>query len=397
MASRVDVSYQLLAAKYLRKQAKQLAAQLDGVRRAEDVEFLHQARVASRRLRAAMRMFRSCFAPKQLKRWQKQIRRLTTALGNARDKDVQIEFLCETLAALQQKPCYPGVARLLVSLEQKRRRLQGQVLRSVDRLQASGVLEEMPAAAKPVLAEGKLRKLGVQSPAAFAETGRHVLRRLAKLRSYEDSLADPEAKQRHHAMRIATKRLRYTLEIANPVYKRQLKGPISAVKKLQTQLGEIHDCDVWSEHLEAFAEKQRKRIIKHFGNAGPFSRLQVGIEYLQQQRREQRRRVFRELVDNWERLSQDGTWEGLTVTVEAGGEESPRTACEGSAAEDTEVSGPPARSSGTFTRSAGDSTRGATAFAPSSEAVAPSSAARSEKSSTLHCPGNRHERESADK
>ncbi len=54
----VDESYQLLAARYLRKQTKQLVGQFDGIRESVDIEFVHRGRVASRRLRAALRVFR---------------------------------------------------------------------------------------------------------------------------------------------------------------------------------------------------------------------------------------------------------------------------------------------------------------------------------------------------
>ena len=89
-----DSSYRFLAAGHIRRQAKQLAEQLDGVRAAEDIECIHRARVASRRLRSALKMFSDCFRGKMVKRWRKQIRRITRELGDARDKDVQIDFLC---------------------------------------------------------------------------------------------------------------------------------------------------------------------------------------------------------------------------------------------------------------------------------------------------------------
>ena len=104
MAKQLDRSYPFLAAQYVRRQVKQLVEQFDGVRAAEDIEFIHRARVASRRLRAALKMFSDCFDAKALKRWQKQIRRITEGLGDARDKDVQIANLGSRLnAALAQK------------------------------------------------------------------------------------------------------------------------------------------------------------------------------------------------------------------------------------------------------------------------------------------------------
>ena len=144
----MDSGYRILAAQYVRRQAKQLAEQLEGVRAAEDIEFVHRARVATRRLRAALRMFDDCFAPKRVKRWRRAIRRITSALSDARDRDVQIELLCGTLSALNAKERFPGVARVLVQLERDRERLQRKVVKAVNRLEAEGVLKEMRGSAK---------------------------------------------------------------------------------------------------------------------------------------------------------------------------------------------------------------------------------------------------------
>ncbi|MFH1922387.1 MAG: CHAD domain-containing protein, partial [Planctomycetota bacterium] len=57
----MDGSYQLLAGRYVRRQIRQLIGQLEGMRKADDIEFVHRARVASRRLRAALGIFRDCF------------------------------------------------------------------------------------------------------------------------------------------------------------------------------------------------------------------------------------------------------------------------------------------------------------------------------------------------
>jgi len=308
-----DQGYRLLATGYLRKQVKRLAAQLDGARRGDDPECVHQARVASRRLRAGLRVLRECCDAQQWKTWRKQIRRVTTRLGDARDKDVQIAYLCDVLDALDEKACYPGIARLLVKLERQRERIQPKVVEAAERLRSSGVLEQMLAATKEVLSEDRSRRAGVQS--ACTLTQRHILDNLDRLLSCQDSLSDPEDRERHHAMRIAAKRLRYTLEISAPVCGGQLDGTVEAIKKVQTLLGKIHDCDVWAERLRGFAAQQRRRILKHFGHAGPFARLEVGFEHLHQQWHRRRQQVFQELVDYWRELDQRREWERLAETV----------------------------------------------------------------------------------
>ena len=85
----------------------------------------------------------------------------------------------------------------------------------------------------------------IRTPEALARTSRHVLRRLDNLLQRQGALASPDDRERHHAMRIAAKRLRYTMEICRPMYPGRLDEPVEAVKRVQTLLGEIHDCDVW--------------------------------------------------------------------------------------------------------------------------------------------------------
>ena len=301
---------------------------------AEDIEFVHRARVATRRLRAALRMFDDCFAPKRIKRWRKAIRQTTSALGDARDRDVQIEWLCGNLSALTAKECFPGVARVLVQLERDRERLQRKVVKAVERLDAKGVLKEMRRAAKKILAElatplpadvpadsaaPEAAAPPQPDPEAVERVKQHVLRQLHEFVAQQDSLANPEDHERHHAMRIAAKRLRYTLEISRAVHPGRLDAAVEAIKKVQTLLGDVHDCDVWLDHLDDFAEAERKRIVAMFGHAGRFQRLLPGIEYLQSDLRELRRLTFQHLVAYWTELAERRIWDELQAVVGAVG------------------------------------------------------------------------------
>ncbi len=64
----------------------------EGVIDGTDIEYVHDMRVASRRLRAAMRNFADCFAPKkEFRRHLKQVERITSTLGGVRDLDVLID------------------------------------------------------------------------------------------------------------------------------------------------------------------------------------------------------------------------------------------------------------------------------------------------------------------
>ena len=318
-----DPSYRILAVRSLRKQVRQLAEHLGGIRRGEDIEAIHRARVASRRLRAALGMFRACWKRKQVKAWKRQIRRLARSLGEARDLDVLIEFLTSSLAGVSDRILVPGIACLLSHVEHRRQRIQPRVLKALDRAERGGAIEAMQARVRSTL-EGAGDAEFVASEYVLGQAKKNVRKRLKKLFDESSGLADAEQRERHHTMRIAAKRLRYTLELAGPVYSGDpadgdLASTADAVKRLQTLLGEIHDCDVWVEKFKDFARKVAGEIQRCFGTSQRFERLRPGLDYLRQERKDRRRQVFGELVTFWQELKDQGVWDRLATILEWGG------------------------------------------------------------------------------
>ena len=59
----------------------------------DEVERVHDMRVATRRLRAALEIFESCFPPKRHRKALKKVKALADALGERRDADVEIALL----------------------------------------------------------------------------------------------------------------------------------------------------------------------------------------------------------------------------------------------------------------------------------------------------------------
>jgi len=203
------------------------------------------------------------------------------------------------------------------------------VVAAADRLQAAGVLKQMRGEGKRILGGADRKQPELPGTAVFERVEPHILGRLDRLLPYEDCLADADDKPRHHRMRIAAKRLRYTLEIAGPLFEGELDGTLAAVKELQSRLGVIHDCDVWADDLDRFAQSERRRIRKLFGHDRAFARLQPGIEYLRQERLECRRRTFAELGRYWAELHRQGRWDKLAGIVQSraasGGPAKPET------------------------------------------------------------------------
>jgi CHAD domain-containing protein len=309
----VDPSYRLLACQYLRKQLGALIKEVHGVRENKDIEPVHQARVASRRMRAALRMFAECFDSKKVSIWRKRIRKLTKGLGAARDIDVQIEFLEHFLGGLDEKDKRhrPGVERLLLRLRQRREAVQPKVIKTLNELDKGNVMAEMHGELEKELFLLRHRSVSVHSPYVFARAARHLRDCQQEMLSYAHSLANPEDASGHHQMRIAAKRLRYTMELCDSAYDGELGPSIKAVKRLQSLLGDIHDCDVWAEDVQAFLEAERSRTIAYYGHARPFNLLQPGLLLLLDERKAHREQTFGEVVTYWEHSEQEHLWDEL--------------------------------------------------------------------------------------
>jgi CHAD domain-containing protein len=315
----IDNSFQLLACRYLHKQLEKMQKELAGARIADDIEYVHQSRVASRRMRAGLSFFEKCFSPKKTKKWQGQIRKVTKKLGLARDRDVQIEFIKEFLSNLDegQKQYKRGVKRLLLRLQQSRRQLQPKVVNSVDKFYSSGVLADMHGEIEKVLFGSRGRDISLQSDFVFRQSGQRIRQHLSQLLSDQDALTNPLDKDGHHRMRISAKKLRYTLEICDIPFNGELKEMTRAVKKTQTHLGDIHDCDLWHEYLEQFIVEEKHKTLEYFGHTRSFTAIRKGIEFLNGECSKKRDALFSEFVGYWNGISQEGLWDKLQAVIDA--------------------------------------------------------------------------------
>ena len=126
-------------------------------------------RVASRRLRAALPLFANCFPEKEYRFWLREIKKITRALGAARDTDVQIAFLKKYLKSQAgpaphdtpvkstENTLHAGdpLGALLARLQKQRGTFQKQVIAVLDELEHSQVLPSLRAACAPPPETGK--------------------------------------------------------------------------------------------------------------------------------------------------------------------------------------------------------------------------------------------------
>ena len=145
--------------------------------------------------------------------------------------------------------------------------------------------------------------------------------RLDEVHSFERAVHDPQAVEEFHDMRIAAKRLRYVLEMSEPVLGPPATKGAKHAKKLQDLLGEIHDCD---EHLplverhiaklraedaaavQAAAKRGASDLEPAAAREAPHRRHYAGLEALAAYLDARRAVLYKRFVREWTRLEKAG-------------------------------------------------------------------------------------------
>ena len=300
-------------AKIIQRYLAAMAAEVEGVRVAADIEYVHRMRVATRRMRTALALFSGCFPKQDYKKIQKDVRKVTRALGEARDLDVQLEVIEAALAEFADPVLQPGIKRLKLRLTQRRAEVQQHVEAAMDRMLADQLIERLENWVKPLLEQSKTVYL--YTPALYQLAFQGIQVRIEELLSHVPYISDPQNVLELHAMRISAKRLRYAMETFEELYGGQLKPYITTARKLQDQLGAIHDLDVWIAFIPQFIEEEKARIVDYFGNPRPLRRLLPGLEAFRQSRITLREAEYANFLKEWAKIEDDQTWDKLLKLI----------------------------------------------------------------------------------
>lgn len=121
--------------------------------------------------------------------------------------------------------------------------------------------------------------------------------RLEELYQFAPYISDPARVEELHNMRIAAKRLRYTLEIFAPCLTSKEFDRLSAqAKSIQEQIGEIHDRDVRGPLLQAFLDTRAKDRPE----------IRPGLERLIRSQQSERAKLYRTFLSHWNKLQKQG-------------------------------------------------------------------------------------------
>lgn len=227
--------------------AVRLVAFDPAARLGSDPEGVHQARVATRRLRSDLRTFRTLLDAEWAGRLSDELRWLGDVFGAVRDADVLLERLDAKLPRLPEIDREPA-KRLLDHLRTDHERGRAQMLRALRSPRYDALLDLLVAAA----ADPRFLPRG--DDADDAEILRGVARRPWKhLAAAVAALTDDPPDLALHGVRIRAKRARYAAEAVVPAFGKPARAFARAVTELQDVLGDHQDAIVAAEWLRRTA------------------------------------------------------------------------------------------------------------------------------------------------
>ena len=247
-----------------------------GAREGSDIEQVHDMRVATRRMRAALRVFAEYLDADAFKPFAKMLRRTARALGAVRDLDVfreKAQPYIDTLPAERQAE----LDGLLAAWQTEYQRARSELVTLFDSAAFASFKTEFDSFLRTPGAGALPIDENNDNPVAHRVRDvlpMILLRGYADVRAYEESVNKPDVPlTRLHQLRIASKGLRYTLEFFADVIDPESKVLIDQVKELQDHLGNLQDavvaCNVlhdfltwgkWSD-VEQKSPRRRRTLI----------------------------------------------------------------------------------------------------------------------------------------
>jgi CHAD domain-containing protein len=251
-----------------------------------DSHDVHQARVATRRLRSDLKTFRWLLDPIWLTHTEDELRWLGAVLGGVRDADVMEVSLIST----GKINSGPGLAELRKKLAAERADAVARLAEALSSSRYLDLLDRLHAASShPPLTGGSdnaPRPTGAADvmPQAVNKRWRNMKKKVA-------AIGGSPSDQELHRIRIAAKNLRYACELSQPVIGKPAKKTAKLAEDVQTVLGEYHDASAAIDWLT------------RAGMNGPAkSGFTAGLLTAEQDRR--RRKLANQWRRRWARLSQ---------------------------------------------------------------------------------------------
>lgn len=206
---------------------------LAATRAHENVEYVHQLRVSTRRAMAAMELFAELLPPKRAQWLEKKLKKMRRAAGEARDCDVLAQRMSKNGAS-------EVLERILERIQQRRDEAQCPIRTVHSALESKGRYRRRVDKLLARVADPKPSRAEAANQ-VFGEWSRRRLRPIVKrfFDSAEEDLSEYEAL---HRLRIRGKQVRYAMEILVGAFPEAFRGELyPIITKLQDKLGQIND------------------------------------------------------------------------------------------------------------------------------------------------------------
>ena len=226
------------------------------VYRGEDPEALHKMRVATRRLRSALRVFGAAFPRKALRPYRKRLRNLARVMGRVRDLDVLLMHL-EAHRASLSATALQAFEPLVIYWQQQRLSALVALRTYLHSKEYAGLVRRFHRLLSDGIPVAKAGKRHLPTPSRMQEVAPiHIYQRLAAVRAF-GPLLDTATVQLLHRLRIHCKRLRYTLEFCHELLGEANTSVIKDLKKLQDHLGRLQDAQRACELVETLVQDRQ--------------------------------------------------------------------------------------------------------------------------------------------
>lgn len=261
--------------KVLRFHLARMLAREAGTREGSDPEELHAMRVATRRQRAAWRVFGGSFDRDRTIRHRRRLREVAADLGDVRDLDVLIEAV-EAYRSRQSARESAALEPMLAAWRARRNAARVLLVHELDARRYARWVEEYTAF---VQAEGAgSRPVGPTEPHRVRDAmPSRIWAAYEAVRAYEPVMRWADVTTLHD-LRIAAKWLRYTLEFVREALGPEAGPVIEKVVALQDHLGWLHDADVAAGLARTF-------LVEHAGDLAESESAAIG-RYLVDRERE---------------------------------------------------------------------------------------------------------------
>jgi CHAD domain-containing protein len=265
----------------LSAQRKELAENEEGTRLGRDPECLHRMRVATRRVRSALRTAKGTLEPERAEQLRAELSWLGGVLGAVRDLDVltvRLRAESETLEPAERSALKP----IFSALAAERRKARGALTRGLNGKRYRQALELLDRAAEEP-----------PSPNGSVDLDRRAHKEFTRLSKSMQALSGEPTDDEIHRVRILGKRARYAAELTALRPSKAAAQFLRRAKAFQEVTGEHQDAVVAEEKLRALVPKAD----------GPAS---LAVGRLIERERDRRKSARSQLPDAWKKLERAG-------------------------------------------------------------------------------------------